>query len=124
MLRLRDRSALTDSDSPPGGIELPSLREPERIEATSTYTSSSGAIVMTPEGLAAAGAAAVPPAPKFDRFGDRVSHISDRFVLSGSRDGYRICKFQSAEDPIEFPATDEGWARAWMTFRELGGQSA
>ena len=124
MLRLTDRSALMDLPSPPGGIELPPLREPESLEMTGSYVSSAGATVMTSEELAAAGSAATPPAPKLDRFGDRVSHMTDRFVLSGSTEAYRISRFQSAEPPIEFAVTDEGWARAWATFRELDGQTA
>jgi hypothetical protein len=79
---------------------------------------------MTSKDLATAGSAATPPAPKLDRFGDRVSHMTDRFVLSGSTEAYRISRFQSAEPPIEFPVTDEGWARAWATFRELEGHTA
>jgi hypothetical protein len=122
MLRLID--PILTVRPPPDGIELPPLREPESLEITAPYVSSAGATVMTSEELAAAGSAATPPAPKLDRFGDRVSHITDRFVLSGSREAYRISRFQSAESPIEFPVTDEGWARAWATFRELVGQTA
>jgi hypothetical protein len=86
MLRLTDRSTLTDHPSPPGGIELPPLREPESLEITAPYVSPAGATVMTSEELATAGSAATPSAPKLDRFGDRVSHMTDRFVLSGSRE--------------------------------------
>jgi hypothetical protein len=79
---------------------------------------------MTSEDLAEARSAAIPPAPGFDRFGDRVSHITDRFVLTGSRDAYRIWRFQSAASPIEFPVTETGWADAWRTFRGLDSQAA
>jgi hypothetical protein len=124
MSRLTDRSTVTEHPSPPGGIELPPLREPESLEMDPPNVSSSGATVMTSEELAAAGSGPTPPAPKLDRFGDRVSHMTDRFVLSGSTEAYRISRFQSAKPPIEFPVTDEGWARAWATFRELEGQTA
>jgi len=50
--------------------------------------------------------------------------MTGRFVLSGSREAYRIWRFQSAEPPIEFPSTDDGWADAWMTFRELESHAA
>jgi hypothetical protein len=124
MVRLTDRSTLTELPSPPGGIELPPLREPDSLEMTGPYVSSARATVMTSEELAEAGSAATPPAPGFDRFGDRVSHITGRFVLTGSRDAYRIWRFQSAAPPIEFPVTDEGWANAWTKFRGLDGQPA
>jgi hypothetical protein len=124
MFRLKDRSVLTNTASPPGGIELPPLSEPESLEMAVPYVSSAGATVMTSEELAEAGSVATPPAPKLDRFGDRVSHITDRFVLSGSTEAYRISRFQSAEPPLEFPVTDEGWARAWATFRELEGHAS
>jgi hypothetical protein len=47
MLRLTDRSTLTELPSPPGGIELPPLREPESLEMTPFYVSSAGATVMS-----------------------------------------------------------------------------
>jgi len=79
---------------------------------------------MTAAELADGRSAAAPPAPRFDRFGERTSHITDRFVLSGSRDAYRIWGFQSAKPPIEFPMTENGWSLAWATFRELDAQAA
>jgi hypothetical protein len=79
---------------------------------------------MIGAGLAAARYTAVPPAPGFDRHGERVSHMTDRFVLSGSSEAYRIFRFQSAEPPIEFPVTEDGWALAWARFRELDSQIA
>jgi len=91
---------------------------------TPSYLSSSGATVMTSVELAEVRSAAIPPAPGFDRFGDRVSHMTGRFVLTGSRDAYRIWGFQSAAPPIEFPVTDEGWADAWTKFRGLDGRPA
>ena len=108
----------------PNGIELPPLREPESLEMPTSYVSSAGATVMTSEELAQARSAAPPPLPRFDRFGERVCHMTGRFVLSGSSDGYRIRKFQSAEPPIEFPVTKEGWALAWSTFRRLASEAA
>jgi hypothetical protein len=117
MLRLND--PIVGLPRPPDGIELPPLRESESLDTPPSYVSSTGATVMTAAELADARSAAAPPAPRFDRFGDRVSHITDRFVLSGSRDAYRIWGFQSAKPPIEFPMTEEGWGRAWTTFREL-----
>jgi hypothetical protein len=116
MLKLMDRSTLT-------ALSSPADRERESLEATPSYISSSGATVMTSEKLADAGSSATPPAPRLDRFGDRVSHIADRFVLSGSREAYRVWRFQSAEPAMEFPVTKDGWAHAWTTFRELEGQS-
>jgi hypothetical protein len=124
MIRLRDRSTLTELPSSPGGIQLPPLHEPESLENTPSFLSSSGAMVMTSVELAEARSAAPPPAPGFDRFGDRVSHMTGRFVLTGSRDAYRIWGFQSAAPPIEFPVTDQGWADAWTKFRGLDGQPA
>jgi hypothetical protein len=122
MIRLKDR-ILTDPP-PPDGIDLPPMREPESLEMPIPYVAYAGATVMTSKQLAAAGSAAVPPPPGFDRFGYRVSHMTDRFVLSGSSDAYRIWKFQSAERAIEFPVTEEGWALAWTTFRRLDNQAA
>jgi hypothetical protein len=116
---LMDRSSLTQTTSPPDGIELRPLSEPDPLRANPSYVSSAGATVMTCEELAEAGSAATPPAPKLDNFGDRISHMTDRFILSGSTDAYRIRRFQSAEPPIEFPMSGEGWAHAWTTFREL-----
>ena len=124
MVRLTDRSTLTELPSSPDGIQLPPLREPETLETSPSYLSSAGATVMTSVELAEARSAATPPAPGFDRFGDRVSHMTGRLVLTGSRDAYRIWRFQSAAPPIEFPVTDEGWADAWMKFRGLDGQAA
>jgi len=109
---------------PPDGIDLPPLREPESLDSPSSYVASSGATVMTSLGLAQERYAAIPPAPGFDKSGERVSHITDRFVLSGSSEAYRIFRFQSAEPPIEFPVTDRGWALAWAKFRELDSQIA
>jgi hypothetical protein len=120
MLRLKD-PILTDPP-PPEGIDLPPLREPESLEMPIPYVASGGAMVMTSKELAEAASAAIPPPPGFDRFGERVSHMTDRFVLSATRAAYRICRFQSATPAIEFPVTEEGWALAWTTFRELGSQ--
>jgi hypothetical protein len=71
MLGLTDRCTLRELTSPPGGIGLPPLREPESFEMAPSYVFSAGATVMTSEELAEAGSAATPPAPKLDRFGDR-----------------------------------------------------
>jgi hypothetical protein len=122
MLRLND--PIRTAPPPPDGIELPPLREPESLESSSSYVASSGATVMTAAGLAEARNATVPSAPGFDRYGERVSHITDRFVLSGSSEAYRIWRFQSAKPAIEFPVTKEGWALAWTKFRELDSQIA
>jgi len=122
MITLKD--PILTTPPPPHGIELPPLREPETLETSPSYLSSAGATVMTSVELAEARSAATPPAPGFDRFGDRVSHMTGRLVLTGSRDAYRIWRFQSAAPPIEFPVTDEGWADAWMKFRGLDGQAA
>jgi hypothetical protein len=122
MLTLKD-PILTDAPEP-DGIELDPLREPESLEMPASYVSSSGATVMTSEELAEATSEAVPPAPLFDRFGERTSHITERFVLTGSADAYRIWRFRSAKPAIEFPPTEEGWARAWTTFRKMESQPA
>jgi hypothetical protein len=122
MLTLKD-PILTDQ-SPPEGIDFPPMREPESLEMPTPYVAYGGAMVMTSKELAAARSEAIPPAPGFDRFGERVSHITDRFVLSGSREAYRIFRYQSAEPAIEFPVTEEGWAEAWKTFRSLQSQPA
>ena len=97
--------------SPGEGIELPPLREPESLEAPTSYVSTAGATVMTSKELAAARSEAVPPVPSFSRFGEQVSHMTDHFVLSASSDMYRIWRFQSAYPAIEFPVTEDGWAR-------------
>jgi len=102
---------------PPDGIELPVLREPESIDTPFAYVDSHSATLMTTAELAHAETAPAPP--RFNRHGDRVSHITDRFVLGGNRECYRIWKFQSTEEPVEFPVTDEGWVLAWTTFRRL-----
>jgi hypothetical protein len=122
MLRLND-PILTDAPEP-DGIELEPLREPESLELPSSNVSSAGATVMTSEELAETRSAAVPPAPLFDRFGERVSHITGRFVLTGSTDAYRIWRFRSAKPAVEFPTTDEGWALAWTTFRRMESEPA
>jgi hypothetical protein len=122
MLRLNDQ--IRTAPPPPGGIELPPLREPESLDSPSSYVASSGATVMTGAGLAEARNAAIPPAPGFDLYGERVSHMTDRFVLSGSSEAYRIFRFQSAEPAVEFPVTQAGWALAWTKFRELDSQVA
>ena len=123
MVRLTDRATLTKLPSSSDGIELPPLREPDSLETSSSFRSSAGATVMTSAELAEARSAATPPAPGSERFGDRVSHMTNRFVLSGSNDAYRIWRFQSAASPIEFPPTEAGWADAWARFRELDGQA-
>ena len=89
-----------------------------------SYVASAGVTVMTSQELAEARSAAIPPAPGSDLFGYRVSHMTGRFVLAGSRDAYRIWRFQSAEPAIEFPVTEEGWAQAWTTFRSVDSQAA
>jgi hypothetical protein len=122
MLRLKD-PILNDAPEP-DGIELPLLREPESLEMPPSHVPTGGAMVMTSEELAEARFAAIPPAPGFDRFGERVSHITGRFVLSGSPDAYRIWRFRSAKPAIEFPVTEEGWALAWTTFRKMESQPA
>src|SRR5437867_2122362 len=73
---LMDRSSLTQTTSPPDGIELRPLSEPDPLRANPSYVSSAGATVITCEELAEAGSAATPPAPKLDHFGDRVSHMT------------------------------------------------
>jgi hypothetical protein len=108
----------------PEGIELPPLREPESLEAPTSYVSTAGATVMTSKELAATRSEAVPPVPGFTQFGEQVSHMTNHFVLSASSDLYRIWRFQSAHPAIEFPVTEEGWTRAWTTFRELESQTA
>jgi hypothetical protein len=119
-----DRSSLTGTTSLPDGIDLRPRSVPDPVRANPSYVSSAGATVMTCEELAEAGSAATPPAPKLDHFGERVSHMTGRFILSGSSDAYRIWGFQSAKPAIEFPMTREGWARAWTTFRELQSPTA
>src|SRR5689334_1954069 len=117
MIRLND--PMLPAEPPSEGIQLPPLRKPESLDMPQSYVATSGAHVMTSKDLADARSAAVPPAPLFDVFGERVSHMTDRFVLSGSGESYRIWKFQSNDPAIEFPATDAGWALAWDTFRSL-----
>jgi len=107
---------------PADSIEFRTFGEPKPIE-TASYISSSGATVMTSKGLAESRSAAVPPAPTFDLFGERVSHMTGRFVLSGSGDAYRIWRFRSADPAIEFPVTEEGWVHAWTAFRRLESQA-
>lgn len=124
MLRLKDRSALTELPSPPGGIELPPLHEPQWLETTPSYVSSAGVTIMTSTELAEAGSASTPPAPRIDSFGNRISHITGRFVLGASKEAYRIFPFQSARVLVEFPVTAAGWANAWTTFRGLERQAA
>jgi hypothetical protein len=108
----------------PEGIEIPPLTEPEWLGGASPYVASSGATVMTSAQLADERSAVIPDAPHFNRHGQRVSHTTDRFVLGGSMEGYRIWRFQSPEPPIEFPVSAEGWALAWTTFRRLESQAA
>jgi len=109
---------------PPDGIELPPLRELESLETPGSYVSTAGAMVMTSKELGMARHAAVPAVPGFTQFGERVSYMTDHFVLSASSDTYRIWRFQSAAPAVEFPVTEEGWARAWSTFRSLESQAA
>jgi hypothetical protein len=59
MLRLKD-PILTES-SPPEGIDLPTLREPESLEMSPPYVASAGVTVMTSKELADAAYAAIPP---------------------------------------------------------------
>jgi len=120
MFRLKD--PIRTAPPPPNGIEFPPLREPESLDSPSSYVSSSGATVMTSARLAEPGYAATPLVPGFDRYGERTSHSTDRFVLSRSSEAYRIFRFQSAEPAVEFPVTQEGWALAWAKFRELDSQ--
>jgi hypothetical protein len=121
MLRLKDRNL---TEPPPGGIQLPPLREPEPLDTPSSYVSSNSTTSMTAAELGDRRSETVPPAPRFNRHGERVSHVTDRFVLGGSMEGYRIWRFQSPEPPIEFPVTDEGWANAWATFRRMDAETA
>ena len=98
----------------------------ELVAARADYkraADSPAATVSTKE-LAAARSEAVPPAPSFPRFGEQVSHMTDHFVLSASSDMYRIWRFQSAYPAVEFPVTEDGWARAWTRFRELESEAA
>ena len=123
MLGLTD-TPRTELPSLPDGVELPQVGRPEWVELTPSYVSTTGATVMTADELAKAESALTPPAPKADGFGDRTSHITSRFVLTGSKDVYRIWKFQSATAPVEFPATEVGWVQAWTKFRDLESQAA
>jgi hypothetical protein len=122
MLRLND--PIIGVPQPPAGIELPPLREPDSLDTPPSYVSSSGATVMTAAELAEPRSSPVPPAPGFSRFGERVSHVTDHFVLTGSSEAYRIWRFQSAEPAIEFPMSEEGWADAWTAFRDLESHAA
>jgi hypothetical protein len=112
MLRLNDR--ILTASPPPNGTEHPPVHEPESLGTPTSYVSSTGATARS---------AAVPHAPRSDLFGDRVSHITHRFVLSASGEAYRIWRYRSAEPAIEFPVTEEGWALAWTTFRRLDSQA-
>jgi hypothetical protein len=123
MVTLKD-TILTEPP-PPDGIDLPPMHEPESLEMSPPYVvSADGVTVLTSEELAEGRSAAIPQAPGFELFGYRVSHMTKRFVLSGSSDAYRIWRFRSAEEPVEFPPTEEGWADAWTKFRELDSQVA
>jgi hypothetical protein len=122
MLRLKDR--ILTEPPPPDGIQLPPLREPESLDTPSPYVSSNNTTFMTAAELGDGRSEAVPPAPRFNRHGERVSHVTDRFVLGGSMEGYRIWRFRSPEPPIEFPVTDQGWANAWATFRRMDAGAA
>jgi hypothetical protein len=115
---------ILEQQPPPNGIELPPLREPESLETPDSYVSTAGAKVMSSKELRLARYAAVPAAPGFTQFGEQVSHMTGRFVLSASSDLYRIWRFQSAAPAIEFPFTEAGWAHAWTTFRSLDSQAA
>lgn len=97
------------------------LRPTDSPVPTDSY-SKSVISVMTSEELVDVGSV-TPPAPKIDRFSDRVSHMTDRFVLSGSSSAYRIWEFRSATPPIEFPPTAAGWAEAWTRFCGLDSQA-
>jgi hypothetical protein len=123
MLGLTDLSP-TELPSKSDEVELPPIGRPEWVELIPSYVSTTGATVMTSDELANEGSAATPPAPRADGFGDRISHITSKFVLTGSKDAYRIWKFQSAATPVEFPATEVGWAQAWTKFRAMEGQAA
>lgn len=79
MLRLKD--PILTAPPPQEGIELPPLREPESLEMPTPYVSSTGATLMTSKEFAEARSAAVRPAPQFDRAGERVSQMTDPFVL-------------------------------------------
>jgi hypothetical protein len=109
---------------PPRGIELPPLGAPESLETPGSYVSTAGATVMTSKELGMARYGAVPASPGFTQFGEQVSHMTGRFVLSASSDLYRIWRFQSAEPALEFPVTEAGWTNAWTTFRSLDSQAA
>jgi hypothetical protein len=122
MVRLKD--PILTMRPPPGGIEHQPLPEPESVEMSSTYVATSGATVMTSTELANDRSAAAPPVPGFTQFGEQVSHMTRRFVLSASSDVYRIWRFQSADPAIEFPVTGQGWALAWTEFRKLDSQAA
>lgn len=122
MLRLKD-PILTEPQPPDGIDPLPSS-EPESPEMPIPYVAYAGANVMTSKELGAARSEAIPPPPAFDLYGYRVSHMTDRFLLSRSTDAYRIWKFRSAEPAVEFPVTNEGWAEAWTTFRKMESQPA
>jgi hypothetical protein len=95
--------------------------------ATSTvspFVSSAGVTVMTSAQLAESRSAAAPPAPGFERFGDRASHMTNHYVLTAGREAYRIWRFQSAAKPVEFATTQQGWTLAWNAFRELEAAAA
>jgi hypothetical protein len=122
MVRLKD--PIPTMRPPAAGIEHQPLGEPKSLDMSSNYVATSGATVMTSPELANDRSAAVPPAPGFTQFGERVSHMTHHFVLSASSDIYRIWRFQSADPAIEFPVTGEGWALAWTEFRKLDAQAA
>ena len=120
--RLKDRSTLTLSVPESDGIDFPVLREPESLEMPSSYAPT-GPAPMTAVELSEVGSTATPPAPRLQRFGEVRSHVGDRFVLGGGKDAYRIWRFRSADPPIEFPVTQEGWALAWSTFQDMERQA-
>jgi hypothetical protein len=72
MLGLKD--PILAQRPPPGGIELPPLREPDSLETPDPYDPSVAAVVMTSKEFAAARSAALPPVPGFDRFVETVAH--------------------------------------------------
>jgi hypothetical protein len=77
MLRLKD-PILIERPSP-HGIELPVLHEPDSLEMASPYAPSTVASVLTSGDLAEARSAALPPVPRFDRFGELRSSIGRPF---------------------------------------------
>ena len=117
MTRLAHPSSLP---APPVAAGIASAQVRTLAPGTPSYVSSTGATVLSAQELRDPACAVIPPAPSSAQRGDDVSYImTDRFVVTGSDQAYRIWKFRSADQVNEYPPTSQGWALAWAAFRDL-----